>query len=69
MLVTKEAALAQRAIAEIEQLLYNYDHWGQIESALPLIHQHHRTLKALGHAVLSSAKEKTFTLISAGLMI
>ena len=47
MSTPEHLTLATRAIADIDQLLYGYDHGGQIESALPLLHQHRRTLVRL----------------------
>ena len=47
MLAPDQITLATRAIADIDQLLYGYDHGGQIESALPLLQQHRRTLVRL----------------------
>jgi hypothetical protein len=56
MSITNETALLERAISEIERLLSNYDFCGQIESALPLLRQHHHTLTTLGNALLPSGR-------------
>jgi hypothetical protein len=47
----RQAMLAQQAFLEIEQLFNNYDFGGQIESALPLLHRHRRTLATLRNAL------------------
>ncbi len=47
MLPPEQTMLAMRAIADIDRLLNNYDHGGQIETALPLLHQHRCTLVRL----------------------
>jgi hypothetical protein len=47
MTTPQQLTLATRAIADIDQLLNGYDLGGQIESALPLLCQHQRTLVRL----------------------
>ena len=45
---TKQSAtIAKRAIFDIDHLLNSYDHGAQIESALPLLLRHRRTLALL----------------------
>jgi hypothetical protein len=50
MLISEEAALAGRALDEIDDLLNNYDDWTQIRIMLPLLHRHRKTLVKLQHA-------------------
>jgi len=54
MLSTQQHALAERALSEIDQLLNNFDLGGQIESALPLLLRHRRTLTELRNPSLSA---------------
>jgi hypothetical protein len=42
-----QVALADQALLEIDQLLNNYDLGGQLESVLPLLRRHRRTLTML----------------------
>lgn len=50
----RQDLLVEFALSEIDQLLNKFDHCGQIESVLPLLLQHRRTLARLRHALLSS---------------
>lgn len=54
MLGNQESALAERALSNIDQLLNNFDHGGQIESALPLLLRHRRTLVQLRDVLRST---------------
>jgi hypothetical protein len=49
---TSQQMLAQQAFLEIEQLFSDYDFYGQIESALPLLCRHRRTVATLRNALL-----------------
>jgi len=49
--------LAELALADIDQLLNKFDPGGQIESALPLLHHHRRTLVQLHEALVCSTNE------------
>ncbi len=50
---SKQVDLVRLAFAEIEQLFSNYDFFGQIESARPLLSRHRRTLAKLNNALRS----------------
>ena len=50
MLTSEEAALTERALYEIDDLLNNYDDWTQIRIMLPLLHRHRETLVKLQRA-------------------
>ena len=54
----QEAALAERALSNVDQLLNNYDLGGQIESALPLLHRHRCTLVTRGGKAAENADER-----------
>jgi hypothetical protein len=47
----RQDLLVDFALSEIDQLLNKFDHCEQIEAALPLLHQHRRTLTRLRDAL------------------
>ena len=55
MLTSEEAALTERALYEIDDLLNNYDDWTQIRIMLPLLHRHRGTLVELQRAFSRSS--------------
>jgi hypothetical protein len=54
----QEAALAERALSNVDQLLTNYNLGDQIESALPLLHRHRCMLVQLRNALYSTCGGK-----------
>lgn len=53
----RQAALVQQAFLEIEQLFDNYDFYGQIESARPMLVQHRDTLAKLNKAFRPTGRQ------------
>jgi hypothetical protein len=56
MVNPRHDALVECALSEIDQLLNNFDLGGQIESTLPLLLPHHRTLLLLRNMSKRSVK-------------
>jgi hypothetical protein len=63
MLMNQYTVLAERALADIDQLLNNFDHGAQIETALPLLRTHRRTLAQL-QGIIDESGRTTATLDS-----